>query len=228
MGISVTGRNRGHQTPLETGLFWVGPTRADALAAARRWFPRGKDGPPAGTAVSLAALRRGPADAAARIVLCPAGRSLAGDLSFLREARRLLLWPAPPGLLQDAVAGLLNLPDPDSPRAASSRGPRAAILLEGAVDARRAARALATHEPRLWILPDPRSLRISPREIAAIERRGVRLCALRPVKVEALVASPALAAARSRWKRLLPPRTVAFTAPPVRRSRARSRRSSRR
>jgi hypothetical protein len=228
MGISVTGGNRRLQTLPESGLLWVGPTRAAALRAARSLRTPG--GPPAGEALSLAALLRRPAEPEAPIVLCPEGRSVAADQGFLRAARRRAFWSAPPGLLRDAVAGLLTLPAPEGPPTAGPRGgPGAAILLEGTVDARRAERASASREPRLWILQDPRRLRIPERLRQRLERRGVRFCALRPLEVAAVVASPRLAAARSRWMGLFPPGTrVLVPAARGLRSAARSRRSSRR
>ena len=138
--------------------------------------------------------------APSRVVLCPAGRGLDADLSFLRVARARLLWKAPPRDISDAIAGLVTAP----PQAGASRararasGPRHALLLEGVVTRRRAFAALAS-DVRLWIVQDVRHVRLTGAELALLAREGVRWAALSPVQLAGLAASPALRRARSRW-----------------------------
>jgi hypothetical protein len=41
-----------------------------------------------------------------RVVLCPPGRSVAGDVAFLRGVAGRLLWPAPPARIAEAIEGI--------------------------------------------------------------------------------------------------------------------------
>ena len=54
---------------------------------------------------------------------------------------------------------------------------------------------------------NPRRVRVSPGLMEKLRRQGVRWSALEPVSLVALLASPRLGRARSRWGRLLPPAT---------------------
>jgi hypothetical protein len=148
-----------------------------------------------------------------QIVLCPSGRSLASDVDFLVVARERVLWGAPEETLSGAIEGLRGSPPPA--RARGSRRRRvspvregksetaAALLLEGTVTSARA-RALMSQDARLWIVENPRRVRVSPDWMEKLQRLGVRWAALEPVSLVALLASPRLARARSRWGRLLP------------------------
>ena len=140
-----------------------------------------------------------------RVMLCPSGESLDGDLAFLRAVRRRLLWPAPPPDIAAAVAGLVTDAPANRGRAGTRRaGSRSsALLLEGTVTSERARAALESPE-RLWIVESARHVLLSGAELDALARVGVRWAALRPVQVEGVLAGAALFAARSRWRRLVP------------------------
>jgi hypothetical protein len=146
-----------------------------------------------------------------RIVLCPAGRDVGADLAFLEDARARLLWPAPPAPLVAAVAGLLGGPEHRCPPrgAAESRVPPG-LLLEGRVTARRARRALAS-DARIWIVESAARVRLTGSELDRLAAAGVCWFALRPARVIALLAAPALAREKGRWRHLLPPRTPVWT-----------------
>ena len=190
----------------------VALTRASARSAATRLAGRAK-GPvePFSLAGYLASPR-----ASARIVVCPAGRSLASDIRFLREVSERLLWPPPGPTLAGAIEGLRG----DTAFAAADRsgsrrrlpGERealpdtSALLLEGTVTSARA-RALAQGEARHWIVESARHVAVERRLMERLRKIGVRWSALDPVCVVAVLASPGLARARPRWRKLLPPGT---------------------
>ena len=146
------------------------------------------------------------------ILLCPDGRGLDADLAFLRRVRARILWPAPDGDLAAAIAGLRGehpppLAGPAKVPPASGDAPRKrALLLEGLVESARARAALASQR-RHWIVESPLRVRLTERELEELRREGVRWTALEPVRVAALLASPALLRAREQWRDLLPPRT---------------------
>lgn len=146
--------------------------------------------------------------APARIVLCPAGRSVREDVAFLEDARRRALWTRPGGELAGAIAGLRGAHDerhagPAPPPAGRGRT-TAALLLEGDVTRARAGMAAASGAPRQWIVERVQSVRISPAGLEELRRLGIRWSALEPVEVIALAASPELARAPSRWASRLP------------------------
>lgn len=199
-----------------------GPTSAnrcrDALALV------GPKKPPAGAARQIphAPLERFSLDAylasrAApdRVVLCPQGRSLDADISFLRAAKARLLWPPPPPDIADAIAGLVTAtatatataaPPARGPARSRSRDPlHAAVLLEGLVTRERARAALAGPE-RLCVVQSVRRVRLTEADLERLALTGVRWAALRPVELAGLAASPALARARARWRKWLPAR----------------------
>ena len=138
------------------------------------------------------------------VALCPRGDDLDADLAFLRAAKARLLWPAPPRDIADAIGGLLTDAPPATGRPPLRRtGPlSAALLLEGGVTRGRAHASLAS-PVRLWVVESVRCVRLSDTDLAELARAGVRWAALRPVKIVGLIASPALAKARSRWGRWL-------------------------
>lgn len=147
-----------------------------------------------------------------RILLVPAGASVASDVAFLRRAARRLLWPAPPADFRDAIGGLRA--QVTRPRLASARPSRersgstlAALLLEGRVDPARMRAVLASQAPRDWIVETPGHVRLPAGWHGRLAREGVRWSALEPVELVAVWAGPALARQASRWRRLLPPRT---------------------
>jgi hypothetical protein len=186
----------------------IAPTPALARAAAEFLAGRLEDDLcPFALPDYLASLR-----APERIVLCPSGRSLASDVNFLASARERVLWGAPEETLSGAIEGLRGAPPP-APARGSLRRVRpvrrragetaAALLLEGAVTPARA-RALMSQDARLWIVENPRRVRVSPGLMEELRRLGVRWAALEPVSLVALLASPRLARARSRWGHLLP------------------------
>jgi hypothetical protein len=181
----------------------VAPTRASARSAAV--FLKQRLGG-AATACSLAgylASERAPG----RIVLCPAGRSLERDIDFLRAARERTLWNPPDAIVLGAIEGLLGSLPPAAararPRPRRARDTRTALLLEGTVTSARARAALGS-DARLWIVEHPRRVRVSRPLMERLRKVGVRWSALDPVSVVAILASPRLAAARSRWKGLVP------------------------
>ena len=157
-----------------------------------------------------------------RIVLCPSGRSVATDVEFLRTARERCLWDAPEETVYSAIEGLLgSVPTAPAPGSGRRRAPivgkraggtATALLLEGTVTSARA-RALSSHDARLWIVEHPGRVRVDRRLMETLRRKGVRWAALEPVLVLAVVASPRLARARSRWRRLLPPETPVWVSP---------------
>jgi len=156
-----------------------------------------------------------------QIVLCPSGRSLASDVDFLASARERVLWGAPEEPFSGAIEGLRGSPPPapahGSPRRVRpARGGKAetaaALLLEGSVTSARA-RALISQDARLWIVENARRVRVSPALMERLRRQGVRWAALEPVSLLAVLASPRLARARSRWARLLPRATPVWIRP---------------
>ena len=153
------------------------------------------------------------ADPPLRVVLCPGGASVAADLEFLAQAAARLLWPAPPARFEQAIGGLRNTDGPSRPAgrrtaaARTSRGLLAALLLEGDVGLVRARAALAASGPRDWIVERPGRVRLRRLELERLARAGIRWSALEPVTLVAVYGTPALARARARWKKLLPPAT---------------------
>lgn len=142
------------------------------------------------------------------VVLCPAGESVESDLAFLREARRSVLWPPPAEEIWNAIAGLRgshDAPPRGAPTAPRGTGRRSALFLEGEVTLARARRAAAFSEaPREWIVERVQRVRLGPSGLDEMRRLGIRWAALDPVRVVALVATPALGRARRRWSSLLP------------------------
>ena len=133
-------------------------------------------------------------EASGRVVLCVTGRSASRARAFLRRAAERLLWPPPPADLLDAVAGLRPVAAARPGSGAHARGevaPRMALLLEGAVDARRAQAALRS-TPREWIVESARHVRVGPRGMAALARAGVAWSALDPVELVAVCAESPL------------------------------------
>jgi len=162
-----------------------------------------------------------------RVVLCPSGESLAGDLAFLRRAWERLILAAPPRDIAEAIRGL-RTGDPPAlgPPSARGRGPlHRALLLEGLVTERRARSAIAS-PARLWVVESPRSLRLSDATLSRLKRSRVRWAALKPVVVVASVASPKLAGALSASLRAFPESVAITQAGADAMSRARSRRPS--
>ncbi len=155
-----------------------------------------------------------------RVVLCPAGSSVAEDIAFLSRVRDRALFEAPDDVLYHAIAGLLgSLPDSldrgrldrQSRRGRDPGGKETeALLLEGVVTRARV-RSLLDRSARLWIVERPGRIRLDRRTMESLRQSGVRWRALEPVSVMAVLASPALARARSRWRDLLPPRTPVWT-----------------
>ena len=189
----------------------VGATLAAArearfVAASR--LPRARVRP-----VSLARYASDP-DAPLRIVLCPAGKSVADDLEFLRTARRAALWPPPTAELWSAIAGLRgshDAPPSTAPPGAPRRG--SALLLEGNVSLGRARRAVSSGAPRDWIVERVQRVRVGRSGLDELHRLGIRWAVLEPVDVIAVAASPALARARSRWAKYLPSDVAVWTLP---------------
>lgn len=144
-----------------------------------------------------------------RIVLCPPGVSVAGDLAFLERVAARLLWPAPPARMADAIGGIRGEEMPAPPRSrGASAGPRRArgpaLLLEGTVDAARARAALRASPTRDWIVESAVRVRLTTLALSLLAREGVRWTTLDPIVVVALYASPELARRRAAWRGLLP------------------------
>jgi len=181
----------------------VAPTRASARSAAPS-LSRRLGGPVA--AFSLAGYLAS-AGAPGRIVLCPSGRSLEKEIDFLRAARERVLWSTPDEIVLSAIEGLLGSLPSTAARVRSrprrSRETRTALLLEGKVTSARVREALAS-DARLWIVEHPRRVRVNRPLRDRLRRIGVTWSALDPVIAVAILASPRLAAARARWKGLLP------------------------
>ncbi len=201
----------------------VAPTRAAARSAAST-LARRLGGPVA--PFSLAGYLAS-AGAPGRIVLCPSGRSLEKEIDFLLAARERALWNPPDEIVLSAIEGLLgSLPSTAAPgrsRRRRSGETRTALLLEGRVTSARVREALAS-DARLWIVEHPRRVRVRRPLLDRLRRLGVTWSALDPVIVVAVLASPRLAAARTRWKGLLPSGTPVWIKST---SRAPLRRSSR-
>jgi hypothetical protein len=147
-----------------------------------------------------------------RVVLCPAGRSVARDLAFLRAVAARLLWPAPPARVAEAIDGIRAGDDTPFAASAMRRRPEGrrsgpALLLEGTVDAVRARAALHGSHTREWIVESAARVRLSERDLARLAEAGVRWSALAPVVVDGVCASRELARVRRSWRTLLPPRT---------------------
>lgn len=192
------------ETPQEGQIAVVGPTAAVAGTFAD-WLA-GRLPEAELVAFSLDRFlsdRRAPA----RIVLCPAGRTVRDDVAFLDDARRRALWPRPGGELSGAIAGLRGShderPTPAAPPSAG-RGRTTALLLEGDVTPARAEKAAGSGAPRQWIVERVQSVRIRPAGLEKLRRLGIRLSVLEPVEVIAVAASPELAQAPSRWASRLP------------------------
>jgi hypothetical protein len=171
-------------------------------------------------AFSLAGYLAAP-DPPGRVVLCPEGRSLGGDLAFLALVAERLLWPSPSTGFRDAIGGIRAHPAPPRSAAAAparshrrTTGVAAALLLEGTVDLARVRAALAAGSPHDWIVESARRVRLSARERQALARRGIRWASLDPVGVVALYANPALARMRARWKGHLPKGTKVWIREP--------------
>lgn len=174
--------------------------------------------------LSLSGFARDPR-APLRIVLCPEGVSTAGDVGFLREARRTILWPSPVAEVWSAIAGLRGSHDAPPGGAAPTRGRwgrRSVLLLEGDVTLERARRAALSGAPRDWIVERVQRVRIPPTGLEELRQLGIRWAALDPVEVVALVASPALARERAKWARLLPGDIAIWRLPRSSRSGSRS------
>lgn len=146
--------------------------------------------------------------AAGQLALCPQGSNVERDIAFLSRLRDRILWPAPEADLHGAVAGLLGreLPDSLGPVARGKPRRKVALLLEGRVTPGHVRDALES-DARHWIVESARSVRLSERELARLKRLGVVWSVLQPVGVVGVLASPALARARRRWRKLLPPGT---------------------
>jgi hypothetical protein len=191
----------GHADPITV----VGPTIRGAQSAVRSLLGRWGRAPLVAMSLRAFLTRRG----GCSILLCPEGRKLVDDLAFLRRVRARILWPPPEGDLRAAIAGLRGEDLPPLPSLRPSpRGQlrKSALLLEGAVTGERARAALAS-ETRHWIVESPCAVALTARQLEALARRGVQWSALQPVRVVALLASPALARGRRQWRHLLPRRT---------------------
>ena len=165
---------------------------AKAVASALRVRLSGAEFFPAALSEYLAT-----AGAPARVILCATRRPAAGGLAFLARASARLLWPAPPGDIDAAIGGLRDSePAPGRGRAPRSARPRAALLLEGAVDhtrTRAALAAVAETGPRDWVVESVRHVAMPDRRLAALVRAGIRLCTLEPVELLAVCAGEPLA-----------------------------------
>jgi len=147
-----------------------------------------------------------------RVVLCPAGRSVAADVAFLRAVAARLLWPAPPARVAEAIEGIRAADDLSPIASAARRRPAVrrrgpALLLEGRVDAARARAALRDARTRDWIVESVGSVRLSSRALSRAASEGVLWSVLEPVSVEGVWATRSLVQARRAWRALLPPRT---------------------
>src|SRR5690349_11750261 len=185
----------------------IAPRVRDAREAARRLSAQALAGAPLLPCTPASYLRRD--SAPSRIVLCAPAGEPAGAVEFLRRWAERFLWPAPHADLHRAIDGIR--PVIRAPR--RLRGARAAVsrrrqgsarLLEGTVDARRAAGALEAGEPFDWIVESARHVRLDARELAALAARGVRWSALEPVELVGVYVPASLARSRSRWARGLP------------------------
>ena len=156
------------------------------------------------TAGTLAEILAGPP--AARVLLCPEGLRFSDDAAFLLAASLRLLWPPPEADLAAAVAGLRgeHVDPPQIPAvSAPARGRKSALLMEGIVNAARAARA-AGSPGRDWIVETPFHVRLSRRLLAELSAAGVRWFALRPVRLEAVLLPPESGSRSAAWREALP------------------------
>lgn len=155
--------------------------------------------------------------APARIVLCPAGRSVDDDVAFVEDVRLRALWPRPGGDLAGAIAGLRGSHDerPEAAPPRSGRGRTTALLLEGVVTPARAEKAAGSGAPRQWIVERVQSVRIPPAGLEKLRRLGIRWSVLAPVDLIALAFSPELVRASGRWSSRLATGIPVWTIPPA-------------
>lgn len=187
-------------------IFVLAPTRRRAREGALRVVELS----PGRTVLALSWDRFASAGTAVeRVVLCPTGVSVSADVRFLARVARRALWPAPPRPLHDAIAGLLPDLPPGDAGSAAIHDARPALLLEGRVTPARIRAAVAS-DTRHWIVEHAALPTVSARTLTSLERRGVRWSALRPIRPLAVLASPALARARERWRSLLPSETAVW------------------
>ncbi|HEX4440373.1 MAG TPA: hypothetical protein VH854_09910 [Thermoanaerobaculia bacterium] len=185
----------------------IAPRVRDARDAARRLEAQPLAGAPLVpcTPASYLRLESGPS----RIVLCAPAGEPDRAAAFLRRWADRLLWPAPPSDLHRAIDGIrpairsprrLRGPRPAAPR----RRHASARLLEGTVDAPRAAAALEAGEPLDWIVESARHVRLDARALSELASRGVRWSALEPVELVGVYGPASLARSRASWARGLP------------------------
>ena len=159
---------------------------APTLAAARR-AGGNRTGLLFGSPRSDAALDRALA-LGARVRFC----APAGDAAFWALVRRRYALPAAPALLRDAIGGIARRHEteetPRLGRGRSGGGARLrALWLEGPLTDRRARSLLREGgDTRLWVIPDFRKLRVSAPLQRRMERAGVRVAALRPLRASVL------------------------------------------
>jgi hypothetical protein len=179
-----------------------------ARIAARRIAESSRLRAPLTACTPASYLRRGES-APSRVVLCASAGSAERAASFLRACAARLLWPAPPGDLHRAIDGIrAGAHAPHGPKRAPAATARrhvtSARLLEGRVDGRRAALALATGPPLEWIVESPRHVRLTAAQLAALAVRGVRWSALEPVELVAVYGPASVERSRRAWGNGLP------------------------
>jgi hypothetical protein len=113
------------------------------------------------------------------------------NAAFWELVRRRYWLPAIPGLLRDAIGGIArhNSPDPSvsEKREGPSRGSSQALWIEGKLSDARARSLLANSgEVLLWVVEDFRKLGLSDPVLRRIEKAGIRICALRPLRASVL------------------------------------------
>jgi hypothetical protein len=110
---------------------------------------------------------------------------------FWALVRRRYRLPAAPGLLRDAIGGIARHHAADvqsgKPRGGPSRGRLEALWIEGVLSDSRARSILRESKgTRLWVIEDFRKLRVSESLFPRLERAGIRIAALRPLRASVL------------------------------------------
>jgi hypothetical protein len=149
------------------------------------------------------------------VVIDPGAASPAQAAAFIARVRRRLFFPPPGARLGAAISGLRDEPGESPTRRARGAG-TSGLLLEGALTAPRARRAIRRAElSRDWIVEDPRRIRLSEGEIEELAGNGVRWFALAPLDLVAIVGPPRLRR-RLEAAGAVIPRGTPFWSPPAR------------
>ena len=113
------------------------------------------------------------------------------DEAFWKHVRRRYWLPAAPALLRAAIGGIARHAAREESRRGKregrGRGASRAIWIEGRLsDARARSLLRSSGEVPLWVVEDFRKLALSDSVFGRVERAGIRICALRPLRASVL------------------------------------------